>query len=98
MQSDCIWSHHDGDACSLRACVASQKNSWSNGPETASEPEALRCARCRYQRMPLAQITQTFTIGTGFMVVWQIVAVLLTALLYVFFEFGNFVQATPIMT
>lgn len=44
------------------------------------------------------QITQTFTIGTGFMVVWEIIAVLLAGLLFVFFEFGNYVQATPIVT
>ena len=35
-------------------------------------------------------------IGLGFMYVWMILAVLLAAGLYVLFELGNFVQATPV--
>lgn len=60
-------------------------------PPTRKHPTPLPAPRAE-------QITQTFTIGMGFMVVWEIIAVLLAVALFIFVEAGNYLQATPVQT
>jgi len=98
VQSHSIRGDNDGCICCINFSPSSAKDCRRNRSESAGWCLALLPLLDLLATYIHAQITQTFTIGTGFMVMWEILAILLAVSLFVFFEFGNYVQATPVQS